>query len=240
MQEGAREEGVVGARPTSAPASDLGTGHLTAHDEGDDDELSASEEAQPDRPLWGRPPSLCEAARGPVDGADERASAPTALSRGEVAPPAVDELVLLTPRPRPLSSLSRLSRRATLCLSTLSLFDTAIDNALSTATANESDGNDPGVQEQSLIERALKEEVEQVREEVAEAVKNALNWEQELDIVGSGEAGGEQEQDATTNDQKQELGQDPAFARLRSAEDLDTDAVMLALSSLVSLSDLVH
>ncbi|BGP13745.1 hypothetical protein JCM10213_006425 [Rhodosporidiobolus nylandii] len=99
-----------------------------------------------------------------------------------------------TPRIRPLSSLTRLSRRSTVCLSTLSLYSLAA--SLQDADAENESGNtlevlaveafagvegQPGELEREMVERVLGAEIEEMEREVVGAVEEALELEKELE-----------------------------------------------------------
>ncbi|BGP37794.1 hypothetical protein JCM10449v2_001716 [Rhodotorula kratochvilovae] len=164
-------------------------------------------------------------------------------------PPSRPFTPLLQPRARPLSSLSRLSRRATLCLSRLVVLE-----ELDFSSAGEERG-EPGERERELVERVMEEEVERVRGEVEELVELAIKEAEEDEAQTAAPveqlAAVEEEEPVVPVDDIPAVEEEPrrpltwfnseagqAFERISvSSEGVETDGFLLAMESLVSMGE---
>ncbi|GAA5938815.1 hypothetical protein JCM3775_001998 [Rhodotorula graminis] len=194
----------------SSSLSSVGDEKDEEEDDGDADEPQLDERARDhEPPQLPRSPAdiplpASPSASSSLDDADDALPATPSSPHPPSSPPA------LVPLPRPLSSLSRLSRRATLCLSHVVDLN-SLDFSLDTPRPAAEEGGEPSKRDKELVERVMAAEVERVTEEVEGFVDEALR-----------------EQD------------NEAFERVDvEGGAVETDAFLRAAESLVSMTELL-
>ena len=150
----------------------------------DEEDATAAHELQLDTPAPDLEPADLALAAADVPLPASPSSPPTFVDIDEAAPstpsapPRPSSPPALVPLPRPLSSLSRLSRRTTLCLSRLVDLDD-LDLDVETSRPAHEEGGEPSERDKELVERVIAPEVERVTEEVEVMVDEALRREDE-------------------------------------------------------------